>query len=144
MTNPRISMFLIAMIIVSLIITIISGLMIEGSKKYNVVDMNDSLSGFNEMNELVDTINETKEGVSGIKEKTGALDVIGGYFSAGYNTLIITKKSVDTFESMADVAIENNELTGNYGGQIKQAIMAIIFVLIFIAIILSAIFKWWL
>ena len=136
MGSYKISDILIGLVLVSLFITVISAYMAEISNNYGVDFDNSTLGEYDKLstiNEKVDTI----KGATDIAEKSGTLDVIGGYFSDAYNILILTK---DSFSYTMDMI--NHGLTqiglGGVAGYFLMAIGAIVGIIIFIGVIVSA------
>ncbi len=131
---------IIGMILVSFIAGTL-GLILAGStQEYDVSYDNTSLDAYNNLQELNNLTEQIHDKQKDIKEKTGILDVIGGYFSSAYDALRITGKSINTFETVADQSVDDANL-GATGSNLKTVLIAIVIILIVLAL-LSAIMKW--
>lgn len=137
--GPRISTFLIGMVLVSLFVVAISLFLSELTDEYGTAQ-SDSIEVYNHMDALQSRVEQIQGNVTQIKEKTGILDVIGSYFSSGYQTLMITKDSFSTFDAIAEQAVDDANL-GESTMYFKTAIIVIVLIVIFIAIVISTIVK---
>lgn len=137
----KISGFMIGMVLVTMIITGLGLFTADLSGHYSADYDNSTFQSYNKLNELNTKAEEIQEETSSIEEKSGIVDIIGSYFSGAYKTLLLTKDSYDTFDSMTDDAVEQAHL-GQMGNLIRTAIGTIVLILIFVAVILSAIMKW--
>ena len=135
----KISEFIIGIIFVGAFIGILGLFMANMSSTYGVAYDNTSLEAYNNLQEMNELAEDIEEG-SNIEEKTGVIDVIGGYFSSAYNALKITTKSMNTFDSMTDQAVEDANL-GAAGDYLKIAIITSVIILIIVGVVLSAILK---
>lgn len=136
----KISSFIIGVILASLIVTVIAIFISEGSSEYGVSYENSSLNTFNKLESLKNTSQDIKDETLNLKTDPGVLDVIGSFFKGGYQSLILSAKSFDIFNSMSEEATENLPL-GDSGYLIKTALISCLIIIIFIGIFLSAILK---
>lgn len=139
--GAKITSFMYALILISVIAVGFSLYFVGLADGYNLDYDNTSLEAFNQLDAMNDKAEEIKGGVNDIKEKTGILDIIGGYFSSAYKVLLLTKGSYDTFDTMSNEAIEQANL-GEYGKYLKLAIGAMILIFVFVGVILAYIVKW--
>lgn len=137
----KISNFMIGMILSSLVITLL-GLFVGSLNTYYAPgDYNQSkIDAYNKLNDLSASTQQIQNQTLTIKEKTGVLDVIGGYFSDGYQALRLTINSYDTFGSMFNQALIDSNL-GASGEYIRIALITIVLIIIIIGILISAIVK---
>ena len=135
----KVSEFMIGIIFCSFIIAVFGLYMAEMNKNYGVSYDNTSLEAYNQLDEM-SSLAEDIEAGSEIEEKTGVLDVIGGYFTDAYNVLKMTKQSFNTFDTMSNKAIEDANI-GKAGQYLRIAVSATILILIVLAVIISAIVK---
>lgn len=135
----KITDFMIALIFVSFIMGVFGVYMGEMNSNYDISYDNSSLAVYNQLDEMADLTEELEEG-SEIEEKTGVLDIIGGYFTDAYNILKLTKTSFNTFDDMSNDAIEQANI-GKAGGLLRTAVSATVLILIVIGVIISAIVK---
>lgn len=137
----KITNFLIGIVLSSFIVVSMTLFMSSVSTTY-VVDYNTSdYETYNKLSEINIQAEEVKNKQEEITEKSGALDVLGDYFSKGYQAMKLTSSSIDTIDSMADQAIDTADL-GASGENLKITIMTIVIILIILGVILSAIVKW--
>jgi hypothetical protein len=137
---PKLSQFIIGMIFISFIMAVLALFMADINEKYSPYDYDsDTIDNYNKLTELQNTSKQIQED-SSIEEDQDFLDVIGGYFSSAYNALRLTGNSVNVFTDMSDQAVEDAGL-GATGEYLKIAITSAIIVIIFLAIIMAAIFK---
>jgi hypothetical protein len=74
-------------------------------------------------------------------QQRSGIDVIGGFFTGAYQTVMITKSSVDTFAVMSDQAIsQNSGLLGSNAVPLKIFIMSIM-ILLMVGTFLYVVFK---
>lgn len=136
---PKISEFMIGIVIMGFFVAVFGIFMAELNSNYGVPYDNSSIQAYNQLNEISVQAEEIKDATD-IKEKPGILDIIGGYFSDGYQALLLTKKSFNTFDEMSNQAIEDANL-GATGKYLRIMISTIILIMIFVAVILSALLK---
>ena len=103
---------------------------------YNETD----LEVYNQLEEMKD-LSKDIEAKSDIKEKTGILDIIGGYFTGAYKVMKLTKRSYNLFDTMSNSAIENTNL-GEAGQYLRIAVSTSILIIIILGVLISAIVKW--
>ena len=137
----RISGFMIGVVVVSLVITLF-GIFLGGLNE-NYVNSNydaSSIEAYNKLEDINAQSKTIKSEVSGIKDNPNALDVIGSFFTSGYQALKLTLTSFDTFDTMVNAAATDADL-GQVGQYLKIALMSIVIILIFVGVVISAILK---
>lgn len=139
MAEFKITHFIIALLLISLIAAGIGMVVTELGDKYNQ-DYNGTFSSYNYLDKLSDETKGLKKNVTGIKEKSGVFDVIGGFFSDAYKVLKMTKNSYSSFGNMTDTALDQSNL-GEFSEPLRMTVSAIILVIILIGIITAAIVK---
>lgn len=136
----KMSSFLIGLILFSLTASVFGFFYADLNESYPRTDYdNSSLESFNKLSELTSLVNETKTETNNIVVETSLTDIIGGYFRAAYNALRVSVAGVDTFTTMADEAAEQSGIS--HIGLVKTALVAIVFILIFLGIFISAMVK---
>lgn len=100
---------------------------------------NSSFEGYQTMQEISDNTQKIQEAQEDISEKSGVLDIIGGYFSDAYQALTLTKDSFGVIESMADQGIEDSQIAG--ADLFKKAASAALIIMIILGIIIATIMK---
>lgn len=136
----KISDFIIAMIIASLVIIVITLSTAQLSSNYNVTFDNASAQQYNKLQELTNLSNDIKTKTTTFQVTSGAPDIIGTLFTSGYNVLLISVKSIDLFIGVIDSGFNNIGL-GELGIYFKVAIVSIIIIIIFLGIIVSSVVK---
>jgi len=145
--SPKITGFIISIILISLIASGM-GIMISGvSNSYSVNYDNESLESFNQIEDISENAQEIKEATD-MEVDPNFIDVIGGYLKSGYNALQITTKSFSLFDTMLDDAIdkstinnENEYFNSSFANTLKVALTSIVIVLVFVGIIISIMIK---
>lgn len=136
----KITSFLIGLALLGFFMTVFGLFMTEMNSNYGVSYDNDSIAVYEQLDEMEALASDIEAG-SDIEEKTGVLDVIGGYISDAYNVLKLTKQSFNIFDEMNNEAIEQANL-GIAGKALRIAVSIIVLVLIVLGVIISAILKW--
>lgn len=137
----KMTTFAVGLILSSLFITLIAVFMGHVSSSYAVTYDNETLATYNQLNDLANITKQVKDQTEGIQEKSGVLDVIGGFFSDAYQALRVTLRSFGVFETMSNQAVKDLQL-GQVGEIIKIALTSIALIILFVGVIISAIAKW--
>lgn len=98
--NPTVSGLVIGMLIFSMVIVSLATFNAGIQQSYQTPG-NISITDYDKTTELVDHL-QTIENSTNIQQQSGALDVIGGFFSNGYSALKIALLSFSTFENVND------------------------------------------
>lgn len=141
----KLSGFLIGFVIIGLATAVLTNLLSQGVAEYGIegYDPNE-LAVFNQLEALSNQTTEIKDNTIGLKEKEGAIDIIGGYFSSAYKTVISAFTSFSILETMADAAANDTStqrLLGDNAPIFKNALMTIALILLIVGVVLSAIVK---
>ena len=131
---------MIGIVLVSHFAGVIGSFMSSLSNNYDVAYDEDTLDVYNQMNEMNADIEDIQTKTDSISVESGVLDVIGGLFSDAYSVLLTTKNSFGIFSTMTNNAFDQADL-GISGQFFKNALLAIILIIIFIKIIISAVVK---
>jgi len=137
--SPRISGFIIALVLISLTASIMGYFVSTMGTSYDIEYDNESIDVYNRLDELK-TQAEEVQNKTNIESESGILDILGKYFSGGYKALKLSGKSFDTFNVLATQGINDLNL-GYIGESIKIALMTIVIVMIFIGVIIRVIVK---
>ena len=137
----KISSFLIGMVVVGLFTSVLLLFMQGVNTNYadDTAFNSTEFEVYNSLNEM-NSQAESLRNASDITEKSGLLDIIGGFFSGAYRGLKLTLTSFDTFDVMVTSASEDMNL-GNSGYYFKIAISTIVLILIVVGVLFSAIVK---
>ena len=99
------------------------------------------IEDFNHLEELRDTSYEIQNSTN-INLDEGWTDIIGGYIGEAYKSLKLASKSMTMFTSMLVSVMTNDKVQlGDVGSAFFTAIMVSVIVLIFLGVVISAIFK---
>ena len=148
MAEPKLTGFLISLVLFSFFIGIFGLFYSDIADKYGTDYKNESLAVYNKLDEMhteAETYQEQIEEVGGEKnflEK--GVDIFGGLFSAGLSSVKITYKSIEVFFGMADEA--EGELSkaglGATAGYFRIMIGTVVLILLFIGILLPILLRW--
>lgn len=136
MGSYKMSNILIGLVLVSLFVAVLASYMAEISSNYGINFDNRTLSSYNKLETINSKIEEVK-GATDIEQKSGTLDIIGGYFSDAYDILILTKDSFGYTYDISEQGFSQIGL-GAVAGYFLMAIGAIVGIIIFIGVIVSA------
>lgn len=139
MANPRLSSFLIGLVLVSFFGGIIALSLANFGTNYGVQYNTSEIEIYNKLNELSDEAEDIRDATD-IEEKSGILDIIGSYFTSGYKALKITVQSFALFDLMRDEGIKQAHL-GQAGEYLKITITAILIILLFVGVIIATLVK---
>lgn len=139
----KLSGFIIGTIIGSLFITIMALFIADAYTEFAPTDYdNSSLETLNKIQELKNQSEQIKDSTLTIEQDPTVLDVIGGFFKSGYNSLKTAAGSISVFNDMAQTSAETLPL-GDGSSTIYDAVITIVFILIFVGVFLAAILKWY-
>lgn len=130
----KISGFIISIILVGFFAGIFSIFMSGMVSEYDVSGYNDS--DFDSFNKLAEINNITDETQSALEKNPpdSVLDVLGAFFSNGYDALQITFKSFNVFNSMTNDALDLADI-GPAGVLLRNVLTAIVIISLLFAII---------
>jgi len=139
--KPTLTGFMIGLVLVSMFAGVFSFFMSDLSVTYGVAN-NNTLDKYNKMNELYNQSQAIKNSTTSISQPTSTLDIVGGFFYNAYLVLVSIPKSFDLFQSMTeDATIEADSGLGGGWVLIKNALITIVILLIFLGVILSVLIK---
>lgn len=134
----KISTFMIGIVLVGLAIYGTSNFISEGASNYGVTYDNTTYASLNKLSELNSVANDTKQDLDDLAATQGVLDVIGDFVTKGYTTVKTLALSFDSFFELSAAATGFLGLDETY----NNALGTIVIILLFVAVILSAIIKW--
>lgn len=138
--TPKVTWLIVGLVIVSMLSGIFGIYISKASDAFGITHPNDTLELYNKMDNLQSDIQTVKEDISTIKEKTGVLDVIGSFFSNAYQVLMTIPSTIDLTFSMINQGVSDANL-GEGGEILKNAVIIILTVLLFIGVILTIVLK---
>lgn len=141
---PKISNFIISLALISFIVGGIGVFVGTLSNNYGVNYDNSTLDEYNNINTIYNQTKEIEDEATSIDPNSNPLqeivNIIDGFFTGAYNTLILAWKSFNIFSSVADQTSEHigeNEITK----QFKTTMIIIMMIILLIGVIVSAIVK---
>lgn len=139
--NISLTGFMISLVLVSLFAGIF-GLFISNSVTvYGTGDNSyENLSFYDKTAELNSKIYEIKGNTTSVGLSSNPLDVFVGFAYNSYKVLITIPQSFSILESMGEQGLNDMHL-GAGGELIKNALMAIVVILLFIGVILASLIK---
>lgn len=146
MATPKFSTFIVAMILVSALVTIMGLLMSNLASNYDVsYGDNESPVIISKLDELDNLTRSSRAQVyPDADENAGfvsnTLDVLGNLFQNGYTAIKAVGKSFDTFQSMFDVGIQRLNL-GSTESVIRVAVISMVLITIVVGIGISVLVK---
>jgi hypothetical protein len=149
MGDPKLSTFIVGMIVFSGVAAILGLLMANMSSTYGTTyDGNDSLTIMNKLNELNSTAFETKASVDSSADEDKNIfeklaDLTGAIFMDGIKSVKIAYKSLDIFREMTNTGLDKVGL-GETKEIIKTVIILSVLVIIIVGVIIAALVKWYL
>lgn len=129
--------FLVALVLIAMFATVFAVFSTGMEEEYGVSGEN-SLAKYNVTFSIIDDTKDIRDATK-IQQQEGLLDVIGGYFSAGYSALKISLGSFGLFEEMLDDAAEDMDFMEKF--KFKDFLVAIILIVIFVGVIIAVLVK---
>lgn len=137
--TPSLTWLMIGLVLVSGFAGLFSIGIAQMAESYQVTPAN--LTAFDKMNELQAQTEIIKDDLTKVKEKEGALDVLGSWFTNGYTAVIkIPVTTVSVLFGFIDDSLALFNI-GPAGVVLKSTIVAIIILLIFMGILLTILIK---
>lgn len=137
----KLSNFIIGIAICSFFLIVFGMMSTSLYERYGVDNTGLNFSSYSQLKPM-DKLSGSLEGnVTDITQKTGTLDILGAWFSSGYQTMILGKDSFKYFDNMTSTAIEVTPQLNTIGPILKQLVMIIVVVLIVLGVIVSAFVK---
>lgn len=137
--DVKVTNFIVALIMVGLVAATFGLFMADVADNdpnvdYNAEDFQEKYNFTDEIHELAD---ETENKTQGLSETTGVTDVIGSFFTGGFNALRITAKSLNFFREMLSSTTQQFGL----GKVFFVSFMSIVIILIIVGVIIRAVTK---
>jgi len=133
----RMTTFIIGIVIVTLVMTSFGLILTDITTKYpsggnyTASDM----ESFEQMKEIDNLTSQIKNRIENQSTDRSVADVIGGFVADGKDTLLLSAKSYDLLETMADDGMGKVNLPNTF----KVAFYVVMLVLVFLGIILGTI-----
>lgn len=136
-----ISLLLIALIWVSFFASLFVPFIANVSTNYNSTFDEEDISTYNRLADLNANVSELQESTLGYKEKTGALDILGDFFSSSYKTLKLSFKSINIFTDMTYDAMSSSAFNIPAMQNLKVSLVLTVIILLIMGVILKAVIK---
>jgi len=133
----KISSFIIAMVVFMVFIS--AGVLPLMDKLQPSGYNSTELEFYNKLDNLTSNSEDIKNSSISLRSKSGVLDVLGGFFEAGYDTVKISLNSFDLFNIISDQAIEDTKIDN--ADIISKGITTIMIIAIFLGIIVAVVVK---
>jgi len=141
MSTPKISGFLVGLGLMSLIAGIFVLNLASFTSEYDVTYDNSSLETYNKLQTLSEDAEKIRNETSSISSQDLSFtDIIGGYFTSGYNAMMVSVKGIDTFGSVFEAGVSDANL-GDSSVYLRAYLFYALIIVIFIGVIISAIVK---
>lgn len=141
MADPKISTFFIALVWIGFFSLVFSYFISNLAANYGQYDSKGNLTDYNKINELRVQAEQFRD-QSDISQPSSALDVIGAYISAGYQTLRSTFGSINIFVGMVDTTFDNTTIPLPLAGPFKNAVITTVLIMIILGVAVSALLKY--
>lgn len=137
-----ISRFMYGMILIGLLTGGFVIVMGEMNKNYGTPSTytEADLTVYNQLNELQNFTEDIKNETEAASSDSGDVDVLGVFFGGGYKALKLSAQSVNIFFTMVNSGITSLGL-GSFSDLLRTAIITLVLVVIFFAIIMKALVK---
>lgn len=146
MGTPRILGFVIAFVLMSFFIGIFGLFLSSLSTNYDVGYDSGHLDVYNKSRIMAERAELYQKSITNIKEEReerGILDIIGGFFSSAYNSLLVISDSYNIFYSILNNAMDDMTQAGlgTVAGYLRIMISTLVILLIFIGIVMAIVLK---
>jgi len=139
--TAKISGFLVGLGLMSLIVGIFIINLGAFTSEYDVNYDNSSLETYEKLESLNKDAEEIRNSTVNINTQDLSFkDVVGGYFTSGYNAMLLSVKGIDTFSSVYEQGLNDANL-GESTIYLRAYLFYALIIIIFIGIIISAIIK---
>jgi hypothetical protein len=142
---PKLTGFLIGILLVSLFASLFALLVIEGQRHYSFNMGNLNISKYDKLNDVSSQAQQIKSDSLNAKQQQGVFDLVGGFFSNSWKVVTSIPQSFNLFDAMATQA--TNDLSSSAIGDsgisvLRNTLETAVVILLFIGIILAALIKW--
>lgn len=145
MAEYQLTGIIIGVILLALMVTGIGIMTGDVVDKYSVTGYNNtSLETIkNTYNDIDNITNETKAKIEELENKEGILNTLDAFFTQGYSAIRITKRSVESIDTIISSAteVDNTPGLGTISSYLRNYFMTIVIVIVFIGLLLAFIIK---
>lgn len=140
MAEYQLTTFLISFLIIGSVVAGLGIVFAGFSEEYGMNYDNTTLDSYNQMKEINEISEDMNEKASGY-EQSSFTDVIGAYITQGYDTVVITFKSMSLFGTMANEGVDSLN-AGPMAANLRVVLIASISIIVILGIVVAAIMKW--
>jgi hypothetical protein len=141
MVNPRLTTFMISLIIVGVIIAGLSQFMGSLGNAYNVTYDEQRFAVYNEIQNISKITGEVSNSTLSVQEETSLLSVARSTFSSIFSAVKLVYKSIAVGIRLVHQAASDFIGLGSFGTVLVNALITIIIILLVIGVILRALMK---
>ena len=142
MAYPKLTGFLIALLLVSMFAGLFALMIIGGPNPTNSTDTTYNISKYNRLTELSAQAEGIKNDTLNVKQQSGVFDLVGGFFSNAFKVITGIPQSIGFFNDMANSAVIDSGIGDPSIILIVNTMEMIVLILIVVGIILAALIKW--
>lgn len=140
MGTPKLSTFLIGLVWISFFAAMFGLITSNFVLNYGGTFDENQIAVYNKMSDLNSSVNDIQDSTLGIKNPTSSTaDILGGFFSDAYNTVVIAIKSLDIFKELTFNALSDLNIPAMQ--YLKTSVFLTVVIIVVIGIMLSAIIK---
>jgi hypothetical protein len=134
----RVTTLLVGVVVVGMIMAGLTFLMSDLSDKYSMSYDDESINKItSKLEETRNISQQVRDRTDSIEQKSGLFDIVGDFFSRGYNAFKIAFKSFDITSDIIEIGSQELRIPSVF----SDGITTIILTVIFVGIVLYAIFK---
>lgn len=145
MAEYQLTQIIVGVVLLALMVTGIGIFIGDAVDKYSVTGYNNtSLENIKSTYDDIDNItNETKARIEELESNPGILNTLDAFFTQGYSAIRITKRSVESFDTIITTSTEldNTPGLGTMSSFLRSYFMTIVIIIIFIGLLLAFIIK---
>lgn len=139
---PKISDFMISIVVVASVITMVMLILTDGSQRYAVSYDNSTFSGLADKQATLYSLSQNLSNqTSSITSQNSVFDILGSLASQGYLAVKSTFVSIDLFTTMTTETFGAVSL-GPFGSILISTIITIFIILIIVGVVIALIVKW--
>ena len=136
----RITTLMFSLVIISLVAAILSIAVSQVATNYDISYDNSTLATYNQLEAIANTTQEMQEKTESAEKDSTSTDAIAGFFSDAYGALLLTTQSLNLISTMIHTAVTQVTL-GETAPYFRTALIALLFIAVFIGVIIKAVTK---
>lgn len=136
--SPKLSGFLIAIVLISCFASVYGIVIVTLGNNYNIETSSLNLSKYQKLDESYAKVKQAQGNITNIKQSNSVVDIVGSFFYNGYKVLVSIPETFDLYQEMTEAGLKDSGL-GTGGDIIKDTLLAILLITLFVGIILAVI-----